>query len=67
MGKMMSVLYLCDGDGCRYMCHRKLYDCEHTTDPQHAVNGVCEQPELCPARFLKREDKFSVLYIERPE
>ena len=67
MGKEIRVLYLCDGEGCEYICHREVYVCEHTTDPQHAVNGACEQPELHPERFTKHEDKFSCFYIEKPE
>lgn len=64
---MIRVLYLCDGEGCRYMCHGELYACEHTTDPRHAVNGACEKPELHPERFVKYEDRFKSFYVERPE
>ena len=50
-----NVLYLCDGNGCRYehkMC--KMQDserCMHTTNPAHAINGVCEDPQRHPERF----------------
>ena len=53
----MSVLYLCDGEGCRSKnksCKGKPETsefCMHTTDPDHAVNGPCEYPEQYPDRF----------------
>lgn len=58
----MRVAYVCDGEGCRsgnkYCRWYPVGDamrCTHTTDPRHAVNGVCDAPDMCPERFAELE------------
>lgn len=56
----MRVAYLCDGHGCkkeRPSCTIPEFAgmCRHTTDPEHAVNGACEDPKGEPERFLEFE------------
>lgn len=64
----MTVLYLCDGDGCQSKyksCRQHLpfsCRCRHTADPSHAVNGACEAPEREPERF---EEIKEGLFVER--
>ena len=53
----MKTFYLCDGlrsclgsAGCAYR-KEDPGPCMHTTDPDHALNGKCEQPGKFPGRF----------------
>jgi hypothetical protein len=48
---MSTVLYLCDGQGCKTRWGCRFGECRHTTNPEHAVNGKCEAPWLEPERF----------------
>lgn len=54
----MRVAYLCDGHGCKSKFPSCRFPetgrlCRHTTDPEHAVNGACEDPKGEPERFLE--------------
>lgn len=53
---MGMIAYLCDGNGCSHVnksCRTRMRErCHHTTDPAHAVNGACEDPQRHPERFL---------------
>ncbi len=56
----MRVAYLCDGLACRgRSCGGNpagnAGGCQHTTRPEHAVNGTCKAPELEPERFEELE------------
>ena len=49
----MTVIYICDkkkdcADPNKFI---PCYPCQHTTDPEHALNGVCEDPWNYPERF----------------
>lgn len=57
----MKTLYLCDR---REQCRESKScgdPCELTGNPEHAINGGCEDPENHPERFLKVRD----YYIEK--
>lgn len=72
--KHIDVLYLCDHNACRSQNRSCLTDglCRHTSNPDHAVNGYCEHPNLEPDRF-DEVSRFSVcgstcvLYIEKDD
>ena len=34
----MTILYLCDGEGCSNPCHGKSAFCKHTSNIRHAIN-----------------------------
>ena len=34
----MTILYLCDGEGCARPCHGKSENCKHTSNILHAIN-----------------------------
>ena len=34
----MTILYLCDGEGCSKPCHGKNEFCKHTSNIRHAIN-----------------------------
>ena len=51
------VVYLCDcrkpcgmGNGCAQN-NSAFGFCKHTTDPEHALNGACDDPQNHPERF----------------
>ena len=53
-----SVAYICDGKDCAdqlwpscKITGTKIDHCDHTTNPEHAKNGPCEDPENHPERF----------------
>ena len=54
---MSTVIYLCDGKKpCATAGRCRLVDpeagcCRRTSDPAHAVNGACGDPENHPERF----------------
>ena len=60
----MNILYLCDGKkeqcsgkiGC-FFGNSDLNSCKHTTDPAHALNGPCPEPQSHPERFEPVTDK----------
>jgi hypothetical protein len=44
--KKPDILYLCDRkQKCSSSYYCKTLECMHTTDPNHALNGPCENPE----------------------
>lgn len=53
----MKVAYICDQKGgCKSKwpsCKNPEFAdlCTHTTDPEHAVNGKCANPDKDPDRF----------------
>lgn len=56
----MRVAYLCDGRACSApSClgnpAGNAGGCQHTTRPEHAVNGACAAPEREPERFWELE------------
>ena len=74
--KHVGVLYLCDGHACKSEHRSCVTDgmCRHTSNPEYAVNGYCEHPELAFDRFdeiqkfgfVVGRDTF-VFYIERDD
>jgi len=51
---MATVAYICDfkDPRCKDRCSGPSFGiCFHTTDPDHAVNGSCPDPENHPERF----------------
>jgi len=68
------IAYLCD---CRKKCadspgcFKNGMDvgfCRHTTDPKHALNGECAEPQNHPERFNAVYDKTNdavMYYIEK--
>ena len=34
----MTILYLCDGEGCARPCHGKSEFCKHTSNIRHSIN-----------------------------
>lgn len=59
------VLYICDcrkpcgmGLGCHQSSSAVGY-CKHTKEPDHALYGVCEDPQNHPERFEAIRDKKS--------
>ena len=73
--KTVDVLYLCDGHACEgkpYISCKEDGMCRLTVNPEHAVNGYCERPDLAFDRF-DEISKFGlggntyVLYIERDD
>ena len=57
------VVYLCDGKmpcakkvGC-FLSGSDVGFCKHTTDPEHALYGVCPDPQNHPERFEIIRDK----------
>ena len=64
------VLYLCD---CRMPCATEVgcYKndsavgfCKHTTKPEHAMNGICEDPQNHPERFEPIRDKRTGVIVD---
>jgi len=64
---MKRVLYLCDGNkSCginNSFCAGKKANkegesCAYTSDPSHAINGECDDPENHPERFMETEQSF---------
>ena len=70
-----EVAYICDGyarcalePGC-YMrndpvCPSDIL-CRHTTDPDHAKNGICKNPWKHPERFTSFPEFEKLKYYER--
>lgn len=61
----MQIVYVCDkkkkcantlGCGSPEKNNQGIY-CNHTLDPNHAKNGVCDNPEESD-RFIKHEDYY---------
>ena len=57
----MRIAYLCDKKACadaRRSCNGlwKNALCRHTTNPAHAVNGACKDPQAHPERFMRIDD-----------
>lgn len=54
--KAPETLYLCDRkQKCSSSYYCKTLECMHTADPNHALNGPCENPEKSD-RFDKWPD-----------
>ena len=76
MTEKNRIAYICDGKdhccqepGC-FMWEEYAADtdmiCRHTINPEHAVNGVCEDPENHPERFVCYVDGHLIRkYYER--
>ena len=67
---MKRIAYLCDGNGCdskhkscEYLPKGHMARCTHTSDPEHAVNGRCDDPENHTERFMYWGNG---LYEEKP-
>lgn len=70
------VLYLCD---CRLPCamnvgcHQSgtaVGVCRHTTQPEHALNGACADPQNHPERFepvIDNRTGYVVDYFEKEQ
>lgn len=50
------TFYICDRNKpcglCNWNCNKD--GCSHTSDPKHALNGICLKPEF-DKRFIKTE------------
>lgn len=69
------VFYLCDAqkdcagkDGCAYGI--EIGPCKYTSDPSHARNGACPDPQNHPERFEKvkgKKGEWNGMYFEKEE
>lgn len=58
-----TVAYICDGKACEDQLwpsckipRTEIDHCDHTTNPEHAKNGPCEDPENHPERFKELQN-----------
>lgn len=65
---MKHIVYLCDRKAC--IINDKDYcvkNCMHTSRGDHAINGLCEDPENHPERFEKIESRVGPVYREKED
>lgn len=65
---MKHIVYLCDRKAC--IINGKDYcvkNCMHTCRGDHAINGLCEDPENHPERFEKIESRIGPVYKEKED
>ena len=70
----METLYLCDGGrkcnkslSCLLNPSAFMGVCQHTTDENHALNGICDHPEEYPGRFEEIKSGNRIIYCERTQ
>ena len=73
MNRETCILYICDQHFCDDPSCLKYenYECHHTTSPNHALNGKCEDPWNHPERFGETgsciNGFYTVFYVERED
>ena len=65
----MQVTYLCDRkQKCKEHClNDDNYPCRHTLDPEHALNGICKDPQRHPERFWHMTADEVDIYEEKED